>query len=102
MSMSTHYLGLELKNPLIASASPLNGKLDNLRRLEDAGAGAIVLPSLFQEQIEATADMMASRIDAISESSPEARSYFPAAADSPYGVGPDRYLELVRRATEAV
>jgi dihydroorotate dehydrogenase (fumarate) len=48
MSLSTKYLGLSLKNPMVASASPLNSKVDNLRRLEDAGAAAIVLPSLFQ------------------------------------------------------
>jgi dihydroorotate dehydrogenase (fumarate) len=52
-TLATTYLGLDLKNPVIASASPLNSQLDHLRRLEDAGAGAIVLPSLFQEQIEA-------------------------------------------------
>ena len=56
MLLATKYLGLELRNPLVASASPLNSKLDNLRRLEDAGAAAIVLPSLFQEQIEAEAE----------------------------------------------
>ena len=56
MLLATKYLGLSLKNPLVASASPLNSKLDNLRRLEDAGAAAIVLPSLFQEQIESEAD----------------------------------------------
>ena len=58
MSLTTTYLGLELKNPLVASASPLTAKLDNIRRLEDAGAGAIVLPSLFQEQIEAEAEAL--------------------------------------------
>src|ERR1019366_636543 len=83
MSLATSYLGLELKNPLVASASPLNSKLDNIRRLEDAGVAAIVLPSLFQEQIEADA---------------EARLSFVGA----YAVRPDRYLDLVRRAREAV
>ncbi len=102
MSLETKYLGLALKNPLIASASPLTGKLDNLRRLEDAGAAAIVLPSLFQEQIEAAADTLSSRIDAYADSSPEAGSYFPNAVTGPYGVGPDHYLDLVRRAREAV
>ena len=102
MSLATTYLGLTLKNPLIASASPLNGELDNIRRLEDAGAGAIVLPSLFQEQIEAMSDALAARVDAYADSSPEARSYFPAAENGPYGVGPDRYLDLVRRANDAV
>jgi dihydroorotate dehydrogenase (fumarate) len=102
MSLETKYLGLALNNPLVASASPLTGKLDNLRRLEDAGAGAIVLPSLFQEQIEAAADTLSSRIDAYTDSSPEAGSYFPNAVTGPYGVGPDRYLDLVRRARDAV
>jgi dihydroorotate dehydrogenase (fumarate) len=102
MSLATTYLGLALKNPLVASASPLTGKLDNIRRLEDAGAGAIVLPSLFQEQIEAEAEALAFRVEAFADSSPEARSYFPAAGGGPYGVRPDRYLDLVRRAREAV
>jgi dihydroorotate dehydrogenase (fumarate) len=102
MSLQTNYLGLALNNPLVASASPLTDRLDNIRRLEDAGAGAIVLPSLFQEQIEAAADTLACRIDAYADSSPEAGSYFPNAAAGPYGVGPDRYLDLVRRAKEAV
>jgi len=102
MSLATKYLGLELKNPLVASASPLNSKLDNLRRLEDAGAAAIVLPSLFQEQIEAEAETVASRVDVYAGCSPEAASYFPAAISGPYGVRPDRYLDLVRRAKDAL
>jgi dihydroorotate dehydrogenase (fumarate) len=102
MTLATQYLGLTLKNPIVASASPLNSKLDNLRQLEDAGAAAIVLPSLFQEQIEADAEKQASRVEAYANSSPEALSYFPAAANSPYGMYPERYLELVRRASEAV
>jgi len=102
MSLTTTYLGLKLKNPLIASASPLNGKLDNLRRLEEAGAAAIVLPSLFQEQIEAEADLRSDRVDAYADCSPEASSYFPVAALGPYGLGPDRYVELIRKARAAV
>lgn len=102
MTLATNYLGLALKTPLVASASPLNGELDNIRRLEDAGAGAIVLPSLFQEQIEAEAETLSFRVDAYAESSPEARSYFPAAISGPYGMRPDRYLDLVRRANEAI
>ena len=101
-SLATNYLGLKLKNPLVASASPLNSKLDNLRRLEDAGAAAIVLPSLFQEQIESEAEILTSRVDMFDDNSPEARSYFPAAVSGPYAVRPDRYLELVHRAKEAV
>jgi len=102
MSLTTTYLGLTLKNPLVASASSLNSKLDNIRRLEDAGAAAIVLPSLFQEQIEAEADQWSVLVDAYADSSPEAASYFPAAAINPYGLGPDRYLELLRQARKAV
>ena len=102
MSLATKYLGLMLKNPIVASASPLNSKVDNLRRLEDAGAAAIVLPSLFQEQIEAEAENQASRVEAFATSSPEALSYFPAAANEPYGVYSERYLELIRRGKEAV
>jgi dihydroorotate dehydrogenase (fumarate) len=102
MSLSTKYLGLTLNNPMVASASPLNSKVDNLRRLEDAGAAAIVLPSLFQEQIEAEAENQAARVEAFANSSPEALSYFPAAANGPYGMYPERYLDLVRRGKEAV
>jgi dihydroorotate dehydrogenase (fumarate) len=102
MSVATKYLGLTLKNPLVASASPLNGKLDNLRRLEDAGAAAIVLPSLFQEQIEAECEAQEARVAVYAESSPEAQSYFPAASSGPYGVRPERYLDLIRRGAAAV
>ena len=55
MDLTTRYMGLDLKNPLVASASPLNADLGNLKRLEDVGAAAVVLPSLFEEQIEAEA-----------------------------------------------
>jgi dihydroorotate dehydrogenase (fumarate) len=102
MLLTTKYLGLELHNPLVASASPLNNRLDNIRRLEDAGAGAIVLPSLFQEQIEAEAEARMSFVEAYADSSPEASSYFHASIGGPYGLRPDRYLDLVRRAKEAV
>jgi dihydroorotate dehydrogenase (fumarate) len=53
MNLTTRYMGLELKNPLVASASPLTGELGNIRQLEDSGTAAIVLPSIFEEQIEA-------------------------------------------------
>ena len=102
MSLATTYLGLDLKNPLVASASPLNAKLDNLRRLEDAGAGAIVLPSLFQEQVEHEEAANEAKQLAYADSSPEAMTYFPPANAGPYGLVPERYLELVRRGTDAV
>ena len=100
--LTTTWLGLTLRSPLVASASPLCRDLDNIRRLEDAGAGAIVLPSLFQEQIEAEAETLRLRVDAFAESSAEARGYFPAATSGPYSIWPDHYLDLVRRARTAV
>ena len=101
MSLATTYLGLRLKNPLVASASPLSAKLDTLRRLEDAGAGAIVLPSLFQEQVEQEEVANEARTLAYADSSPEAMTYFPQASAGPYGLAPERYLDLVRRGSEA-
>jgi dihydroorotate dehydrogenase (fumarate) len=101
MLLATHYLGLSLKNPLIASASPANAQLDHLRRLEDAGAAAVVLPSLFQEQIEADAALEELILGRMAHNSPEASSYRPAAV-GPYGVGSDAYLDLIRRARAAL
>jgi dihydroorotate dehydrogenase (fumarate) len=100
MDLTTRYMGLDLKNPLVASASPLTGELGNLRQLEDAGAAAIVLPSLFQEHIEAEARRYEALTEAGADSFPEALSYFPAQSLS--HAGPERYLTLVRRAVEAV
>lgn len=102
MDLTTKYLGLTLSSPIVASASPLNAKLANLRRLEDAGAAAIILPSLFEEQIEADEKAHQWRVEAYSDSSPEAQSYFPSTVTGPYGIGPERYLDLVRRGCEEV
>jgi len=101
MSLATHYLGLTLKNPLIASAAPGNAQLDHLRRLEDAGAAAVVLPSLFQEQIEADEALEELILGRMAHNSPEASSYLPAAV-GPYGIGSDAYLDLIRRARAAL
>ena len=100
MDLTTRYLGLELKNPLVASASPLTLDLDNIRRLEDCGAAAVVLPSIFEEQIEAEAAEMDRLITSPGESFAEALSYFPTAIG--YRTGPHHYLEIIRRAREAV
>jgi dihydroorotate dehydrogenase (fumarate) len=100
MDLTTRYMGLSLKNPLVASASPQNADVGNIRRLEDAGAAAVVLPSLFEEQIEVEAARYDHLTSAPAESFPEALSYFPEPAD--YKVGPHAYLDLVRRASEAV
>src|SRR6516225_70983 len=92
MDLTTHYMGLQLKNPLVASASPLSADLGNIRHLEDAGAAAIVLPSIFEEQIEA--DMLRKTLTAVGlENS--------AAAQSNQRE-PQQYLDLIRRAVEAV
>ncbi len=98
MDLTTRYMGLELKNPLVASASPLNADLGNIRRLEDSGAAAIVLPSIFEEQIEAEMRQYATLTAAGLESSPEAQSYFPESEEP----GPQQYLDLIRRAVTAV
>ncbi|HEX9670710.1 MAG TPA: dihydroorotate dehydrogenase-like protein [Thermoanaerobaculia bacterium] len=99
MDLSTRYLGIRLKSPLVVGASPMADDLDTLRRLEDAGAAAVVLPSLFEEQI--TREQLASlQLEAHCESTAEALSYFPAAAGPP--LGPEQALERIRRARAAL
>ncbi len=100
MELSTTYLGLPLKNPVMPGASPLVDQLDTVRRLEDAGAGAVVMRSLFEEQI--TQDQLAefAHTEHPAESYSEATSYFPRMED--YAFGPDRYLEQISRIKEAV
>ena len=100
MDLTTAYMGLKLRNPLVASASPLNSNLDNLKRLEEAGAAAVVLPSLFEEQIEAEEARYDHFTGISAESSPEAQSYFPPPTE--YRVGPRQYLDLIRRARKAL
>jgi len=94
MEMQTRYLGLALKNPLISSASPVNLDLDAARRCEDAGAAAIVMPSLFEEQILAESRELDHYLTHGTESYAEALSYFPARSD--YRLGPERYLKTLR------
>jgi dihydroorotate dehydrogenase (fumarate) len=99
--LTTKYMGLTLKSPLIASASPLNRELGNLRALEDHGAGAVVLPSIFEEEILAERREIELRVDELPASGfAEAQTYFPAATAK--GLGPERYLDLVRRARDAI
>ena len=100
MNLETDYMGLKLRNPLVASASLQNADLGVIKALEDAGSGAIVLPSVFAEQIEAEERRHERLTQAGELCSPEASSYFPA-FDS-YNVASDRYLDIVRRAKEAV
>lgn len=100
MDFSTTYLGLPLRNPLIAGASPLTGRLDSVRALEDAGAAAIVLPSLFEEQIDAEAIAVTRAEDAHLDSFGEAISYLPDPEE--FRIGPEDYLEHLRAARAAV
>jgi dihydroorotate dehydrogenase (fumarate) len=100
MELSTRYLGLDLRNPLVASASPLSKTVDGVRRLADAGVGAVVLYSLFEEQLRREAEENARLAVAGTESFAESLSYFPPAADEDHG--PRRYLSLLERAAAAV
>ena len=100
IDLSTGYLGLRLRSPLIASASPLSRDLANLRRLEDSGAAAVVLHSLFEEQIKAEEESLDRLLSEGTESYAEALSYFPDLKS--YGMGPDAYLEHIRKAKKAV
>jgi dihydroorotate dehydrogenase (fumarate) len=98
VDLSTTYLGLQLRSPVVASASPLTGDLDALRRLEQAGAGAVVLPSLFEEQIEHESFAIDALLNHGADSYPESLSYLPELDD--YDVGPARHLALVEEARE--
>jgi dihydroorotate dehydrogenase (fumarate) len=100
VNLATSYMGLTLRNPLVASASPLSQTLDGVRRLADAGVGAVVLYSLFEEQLRREAAEDALLVDAGTESFAESLSYFPAAAEDE--AGPRRYLSLLERAAAAV
>ena len=100
MNLTTEYLGITLPNPIVVGASPLSDDLDTVRRLEDAGAAAIVLRSLFEEQI--TREQMAEfvHIDGFGESFAEASSFFPS--PNAFALGPDTYLRHLRKVKHAV
>ena len=100
MNLSTTYLGLELANPLLTGASPLADHLDTARRLEDAGAAAIVMRSLFEEQIEGEHYQTVEHFDMYADLFPEASSFFPGA--SQFAFNPDGYLDHVRRLKSAL
>lgn len=100
VDLRTTYMGMELAHPVIASASPLSKDVDGIKRLEDGGAAAIVMFSLFEEQIRHEREAVEHLTDLGAESFAESLGYFPALPD--FRVGPDRYLTLIRRAREAV
>ncbi|QDV83326.1 dihydroorotate dehydrogenase-like protein [Planctomycetes bacterium TBK1r] len=100
IDLSTSYLGLDLKNPFIASASPLTGSVESLLHLERAGAAAVVLPSLFEEQIEHEREQFEQLNAYQSDSMAESLSFFPDLER--YNTGPEEYLQLIRDAKESL
>jgi dihydroorotate dehydrogenase (fumarate) len=100
MNLTTNYLGLVLKNPIVASSSPLSHTVNSIRRLEDAGAAAVVMYSLFEEQIGFDSYYLDYHLTQGTESYSESISYFPDMQS--YNIGPDEYMNLLRRAKEAV
>lgn len=100
MDLSTTYMGMTLKNPLVASASPLSEDIGNIKRLEDTGASAVVLYSLFEEQLARDRMALYHHLSHGTESFAEALTYFPEPPE--FHLGPEGYLEHIRRAKEAV
>jgi dihydroorotate dehydrogenase (fumarate) len=100
VNLKTTYLGLPLEHPLVASASPLTEKLDDFLRLEDGGASAIVMHSLFEEQVLHEEEALDHYLHYGHESYAEALSYFPRAHE--YRLSPERHLDLLARAKERV
>jgi dihydroorotate dehydrogenase (fumarate) len=100
MELTTTYLGLKLRSPLVVSASPLSESLDNIKRMDAAGAGAIVLFSLFEEQLEEDHQTLYQHLVYSAESHPEAQTYLPEPQQ--FRLGPAAYLEHIRSAKVAV
>lgn len=100
MDLSTEYMGLQLAHPVIASASPLSEDVDGIKRLEDSGAAAVVLFSLFEEQIQQENAAFEHLMEMGTDSFAESLSYFPEPEE--YHVGAENYLELIRRAADSV
>jgi dihydroorotate dehydrogenase (fumarate) len=100
IDLTTRYLGLTLRTPLVPSASPLSQEIASIRRLEDAGASAVVLYSLFEEQLRQESLELDHHLSAGTESFAESLTYFPQASE--FRLGPEGYLEHIRKAKEAV
>lgn len=100
MDLTTTYLGLQLQNPLVPSASPLSRSLDMIRRLEDAGAAAVVMYSLFEEQIKLASQQLDHYLSYFTEAFAEALDWYPE--QKSYTIGPEEYVEGIRKAKEAV
>lgn len=100
MDLTTKYLGMTLRNPLIVSASPLSEDIANIKKMEDAGASAVVLHSLFEEQLVKESAELEEALVHGAESSAEATSFFPKASE--YKLGPEEYLAHIAAAKKAV
>src|SRR5215813_6052645 len=100
MDLSTAYLGLKLRTPLVPAASPLSEEIDTIKQMEDAGASAVVLYSLFEEQLRQDSVELAQRLEHGTESFAEALSYFPEPEE--FRLGPEEYLKHISKAKAAV
>ncbi len=100
MDLTTRYLGMNLRTPLVPSASPLSDDIDNIRRMEDAGAAAVVVHSLFEEQLTREQESLQHHLMYGTDSFPEALTFLPEPKEFP--VGPEEYLTHIRRAKDAV
>ncbi len=100
MDLTTQYLGLKLQTPLVCAASPLSQQLDNIKQMEDASASAVVLYSLFEEQLRYDRIELQDNLERGTSSFAEALSYFPEAQD--YKLGPEEYLTHIQKAKQAV
>lgn len=100
MDLSTTYLGLKLRTPLVPAASPLSEELDSIKEMEDAGASAVVLYSLFEEQLRQDRLELAERLEHGTFSNAESLTYFPEPEE--FRLGPDEYLKHIAKAKEAV
>lgn len=100
MDLTTNYMGLRLAHPVVASASPMSSTVDGIKRLEDGGVAAVVMFSIFEEQIREENENYSATMENETERFAESLTYFPEV--DAYYVGPDAYLDLIRRATEQV
>ncbi|MEA5505404.1 dihydroorotate dehydrogenase-like protein [Halotia wernerae UHCC 0503] len=100
MDLTTNYMGMKLRSPLVPSASPLSEDIDNIQRMEDAGAAAVVMHSLFEEQLRLERHELHHHLTHGTESFPEALTYFPDSMN--FRVGPETYLEHIHKVKEKV
>src|SRR5262245_31757221 len=100
MDLSTKYLGLRLRTPLVAAASPLSEHVDTIRQMEDAGVSAVVLHSLFEEQLRQDREELVHHLEHGTYSTPEALTYFPEPEE--FRLGPEEYLNHIANVKQAV